>query len=157
MKTTDCLIEDFTDDRFKSAFELYFEELGVTVKDWQKLFEKMNNDPHGKDFAYIRVTDGNEVVGFIQFTTLEITSWFFKTRIGFIREFWVRKEYRNCKHGSQLLALAEDSFRTQHLFAAILTTDTAENFYKKNGYVRMDEIVPDNEEAVFVKILKDEF
>ncbi len=154
MNTKDFLIEDFTDERFKTAFRIYFEELGETVKDWEKLFLKMNNDPHGKDFAYIRVDENDHVIGFIQFTTLEVTSWFFKTQIGFIREFWIASEYRNRKHGTALLRLAEAYFCRCHLFASVLTTDTAERFYEKHGYVRMNEIIPANDEITYVKVLK---
>ncbi len=157
MNITDYLIEDFTDERFKAAFHIYFEELGETAKDWDKFFLKMNNDPHGKDFAYIRVDDHDNVVGFIQFTILEVTSWFFKTQIGFIREFWIASEYRNRKHGTELLGLTEDYFRKHHLFASILTTDTAEKFYEKHGYVRMNEIIPDNDEITYAKFLKNNF
>ncbi len=154
MNITDYLIEDFTDERFTTAFRAYFAELGETAKDWDRLFLKMNNDPNGKDFAYIRVDNKDKVIGFIQFTALDVTSWFFETRIGFIREFWIAPEYRNRRHGTALLGLAEDYFRKHHLFASILTTDTAEKFYEKQGYVRMNEIIPDNDEITYVKFLK---
>ncbi len=154
MDTMDYLIDDFTDQRFKTAFHAYFDELGEQVKNWDALFLKMNNDPHGKDYAYLRMSEDGHIIGFIQFTEIELSSWFFKARLGFIREFWVDKAFRSQNHGSELLALAEDYFRQQNLFASILTTDTAERFYKKRGYIRADGIIPDNDGTVLVKLLK---
>ncbi len=151
MQTRDFLLEDFTDPRFQTAFRRYYEDLGLSAKNWDAMFLKMNRDPHGKDYAYLRTTAEGQTVGFIQFTEIELTSWFFKTRLGFIREFWVDRAYRGQGHGAQLLALAEHSFRQAGLFAAILTTDTAEGFYQKHGYRRADGILPDNGETVMVK------
>ncbi len=54
----------------------------------------MNNDKHGKNFAYVRIDDNGETVGFIQFTAITMNSWFFSTDMGFIREFWVNEKYR---------------------------------------------------------------
>ncbi len=153
MNTWDVLVEDFTDERFRDAYREYARDMGVSVKSWDRLFEKMNRDPHGKNYAYLRISETGETVGFLQFTELEVTSWFFKTTVGFIREFWVAQPFRNRGHGSQLLQLTEEHFRQRGLPASILTTDTAADFYRKHGYVRMDGISPDNEETTFLKAL----
>ena len=44
MNTTDILISDFTDPLFRQAFTRYFEELGVSVRDWDALFQEMNKE-----------------------------------------------------------------------------------------------------------------
>lgn len=153
MKTEDILIDDFTDPRFKKAFQAYFKELGISVRDWDGLFAEMNHDPNGKNYAYLRLAENGAVVGFLQFAPMHVKSWFFDTETGFIREFWVAEEYRGKGHGTQLLNCTEQYFAAHNILSTILTTDTAPDFYRKNGYVQMERIVAINKDPVFVKIL----
>ena len=149
MKNT--FITDFTTPDFMQAFKSYFAELGVNVKDWEGLFNEMNNDQNNA--AYVRCTGDGKVVGFIQFTPMTMSSWFFEEKIGFIREFWVDCDYRKCGHGSVLLDLAEERFRSSGIGKAILTTDTANVFYEKRGYRLDRNIVAKNGDDVYVKAL----
>ncbi|HBR31547.1 MAG TPA: hypothetical protein DD733_05650, partial [Clostridiales bacterium] len=61
----DLLISDFTNHHFQKAFKLYFDELGINVKDWEALFNEMNDEKDSR--AYVRFTDTYDVVGFVQF------------------------------------------------------------------------------------------
>ena len=58
---------------------------------------------------------------------------------------------RNCGIGSELLAQAEAFFSRQGIHKMILTSDTAEGFYRKHGYRRDEGIVAKNRAPVFVK------
>ena len=53
----------------------------------------MNKDQG--NHAFVRLTKTDDVVGFIQFKPIELTNWFFCIKMGFIREFWIAKEFRN--------------------------------------------------------------
>ncbi len=148
---TDVLISDFSDPQFRAAFQAYFSELGIAVEDWDGLFGSMQE--HGGNSAFVRHGADGSIIGFIQFQPTQLTNWFFEETCGFIREFWVSGTYRNSGHGSALLRLAEDHFREHGICTSILTTDTAERFYLKHGYVPAPGCRAKNEDAVFIKRL----
>lgn len=141
-------ITDFENPCFTQAFKTYFSELGIRIKNWDKLWEEMNSD---SNFAFIKVIDNRKALGFIQCQIIKSQSWFFEEKCGFIREFWVDKEHRNLGYGSELLSLAENYFYENNIKRYILTTDTAENFYIKNGYKKRTDIIAKNKMTVFVK------
>ncbi len=149
----DLLITDFKNPQFQTAFKNYFEEMNVKTKDWDRLFDCMNNDKNGENFAYMHMSENGSVIGFIQFTVMTMKSWYFSAEMGFIREFWVSEEYRSQGHGKDLLILAEKYFREKGIGYAILTTDTAERFYLKNGYEKNPHLSCVNEMDVFTKKL----
>ena len=152
---TDLLNEDFSNPQFQAAFRQYFGELGIEVKDWGGLFQEMNRGNEGENnAAYVRTGPAGCVIGFILFIPIRFTSWFFEETRGFIREFWVAKEHRGQGHGSALLALAEAWFLRRELYTAILTTDTAEAFYRRHGYAAAPGCGAKNRDGVFVKSLK---
>lgn len=131
--TKDTFITDFFDPMFTDMFKRYFSELGIDVKDWNGLFEEMNTR-NGGNCAYIRVC-GDNPIGFIQFTAVTLENWFFKERLGFIREFWVQKELRRQGHGSALCSLAEKYFFDNGIRRIVLTAEEKEKeFYFKRGY-----------------------
>ena len=99
----------------------------------------------------LREDESGQVIGFIMFSRIEMTSWFFEDRYGFIQEFWVAPEYRNRGIGAELLAQAEAFFARQGIHKIILTSDTAEKFYLKHSYRRDEGIVAKNKAPVYVK------
>ena len=147
----DIFLTDFTDLRFQKAFQTYFQELGIQVRDWEGLFTEMNGDSHG-NAAYVRL-DGERAAGFIQFCPMELSGWFFSQKLGFIREFWIAPEYRGQGHGRALLTLAEDWLRAQGLPLVLLTTDTAPEFYLRMGYRPDPGFQANNHDAVYRKEL----
>ena len=152
---SDILISDFTDPAFQAAFRQYFAEIGIHVKDWDGLFREMNEGNEGeKNAAYVRMAAEVGVIGFIQFVPIQFTSWFFEETCGFIREFWVAEPFRGQGHGSVLLALAEGYFLDHGIYTSILTTDTAERFYERHGYVKASGCRAKNKDGVLVKRLK---
>lgn len=152
---TDALIFDFSDPVFQAAFQQYFAEMGVTVRDWDGLFREMDEGNEGeKNAAYVRMAAGGGVIGFILFIPIRSTSWFFEETRGFIREFWIAEEFRSRGHGSELIALAERYFLERGICSSILTTDTAERFYERHGYAKASGCRAKNKDDVFVKRLK---
>lgn len=145
----DIFLTDFADLRFQKAFQAYFQELGIQVRNWEGLFTEMNSDSHG-NAAYVRL-DGERTAGFIQFCPMELSGWFFSQKLGFIREFWIDSEYRGQGHGTALLGLAESWFQNQGLTGAILTTDTAPAFYTRRGYQPDPGFQAKNSDPVFMK------
>lgn len=151
--THDIFISDFNDEHFQTAFKQYFSELGHQLRNWEPLFHEMNNDGSGTH-AYVRLTEDGQGVGFIMFCCLDLSSWFFDTKLGFIREFWISAEQRSQGHGSELLTLAEDWFRAQDVYKSILTTHTAESFYLHHGYHKDCDISARNKDSVYIKSLR---
>lgn len=150
MTTKDLLISDFNDSVFQAMFKKYFNELGISVKDWEGLFSEMNT-LNGGNLAYIRLSE-NEPVGFIQFTFISLENWFFKEKLGFIREFWVNEKFRKQGHGGELLSLVEKHFKDSGIHRIILTPDENEQqFYFNRGYSICEYIEAINKMAVAVK------
>ena len=150
MTTKDLLISDFTDPAFQTMFKKYFAEIGVNVRDWEGLFSEMNTN-NGGNMAYIRQS-GNEPLGFIQFTFITLEGWFFKEKLGFIREFWVAEKFRKQGHGTELLSLAEKYFKDNNIHRILLTAEENEQqFYLNRGYAVCDYIAAKNNMAVSVK------
>ena len=151
MTYTDVLINIHTDPIFQDAFKTYFAELDVQISNWEGLFHEM--DESGMNYTYCRKAETGEIIGFIQFTVMEMAGWFFTARVGFIREFWIREDLRGRGHGSELLMLAEDWLRQQSCACVLLTTDTATAFYEKRGYAKEHGIRARNKMDVFLKRL----
>lgn len=145
------LIKDFEDRAFQESFRLYFQELGIDVKDWAGLFREMGFDGRGNK-AYL-CTDGERTVGFLQFCEMELSGWFMTKTLGFIREFWIAPEHRGHGHGSELLGLTERYFSERGVTAVVLTTDTAPGFYEKHGYRHDPGMTARNGGPVYIKHL----
>ena len=148
----DLFITDFDNLVFQRAFKDYFTELRINVSCWGDLWEEMNR---GNNAAFLKIDENQNAVGLIQCQIIESKSWFFKEYYGFIREFWVRKDCRNKGYGTQLIAMAEQYFLDNGVLQSILTTDSAEKFYLNHGYKKRDDITAKNNDAVFVKLLKE--
>ena len=147
---TDLLISDFSDIRFQEAFQTYFREIGVNVRNWDGLFREMTEDGN---LAWLRLSEDGGVIGFIQFKPIALANWFFEEKAGFIREFWVAEAHRGQGHGSALLRMAESHFMGQGVHRILLTTDSAPDFYQKHGYRKNPSIQAKNHDDVYVKEL----
>lgn len=149
----DTLMMDLTDAAVQNAFRVYYEELGVKVTNWEGLFAEISASP---DCFFVRRNQNGEVIGFLLFTmTGAETAWrgFFSTYLGCIEEFWIAPEHRKQAHGTALLRLAEKHFVQLGCAYAILTTDTAPQFYEKQGYRLQKGITAKNKSNVYVKPL----
>lgn len=176
MKYTDVLMTAYDDMAFREAYRTYIAEMGCRVTNWDGLFAAMGEtgrdyawtqrDEDGRvvgfasgmsaderDYTWTRRDEDGRVMGFIQFTPMELTSWFFWAKVGFIREFWMAPEMRRQGHGTELLQMAEKELKAQGCAYAILTTDTAPDFYRKSGYTLQSGITARNASPVYAKAL----
>lgn len=151
MDYQDILISDFSDVRFQQAFRAYFTEEGMHIKNWDALFTEMNSQQGNA--AFLRISKNSEVIGFLQFQPGEMTHWFFREPVGFIREFWIAKPYRGNGHGSGLLSHTEAYFRERGIGRVLLTADAAEEFYLHHGYRKESRVFAKNNMNVFIKVL----
>ena len=152
MSINTILLSDFTDPRFRAAFQAYFTELGISVRDWDGLFREMDGENTNR--AYLMLDGSGGTVGFLQFQLTAFSNWFFKEPFGFVREFWVAPGYRRQGHGGALLRMAEDCFKAHGADRSVLTADDAVGFYLANGYERSPSIHAKNKMEVFVKTLR---
>lgn len=151
MSVNTILISTFDDPHFRAAFQAYFTELGIAVKDWDGLFREMDEDKTNR--AYLTLNENGDTVGFLQFQLTAFSNWFFEEPFGFIREFWVAPGYRRQGHGRVLLRMTEDYFAAHGAYRSILTADDAVGFYLVNGYERTPEVRAKNNMEVLVKTL----
>ena len=153
MNYYDTLMTDLTDASLQRAFHLYYGELGVRVTNWQGLFAEISQSPA---CFFVRQNQHGEVTGFLLFAVMEAATagkGFFSTRMGCVEEFWIAPTCRKQGHGKALLRLAEKHFAQLGCAYAILTTDTAPQFYEKQGYTLQKGILAKNKAAVYVKPL----
>ena len=147
----DLLIHDFTNDIFQNAFKAYFAELDIEVANWDRLFLGMNTEQG--NIGIVRISPEGDTIGFIQFRIDQLKNWFFEEKIGFVRELWDAKAWRRSGHGAALMQAAENYFSDNHVYKAVLTTDTAPHFLMHQGYHRDSSYTAQNEDEVFIKLL----
>ena len=153
MSCADVLLENCADPSLQQAFRDYYGELGVQVTNWEGLFAEISASP---DCLYVRRDAEGGVTGFLLFAMLEAATagrGFYTTRLGCVEEFWVAPGYRGQGHGSALLRLTEEHFVQQGCAYAILTTDTADDFYLRHGHTHQKGIRAKNNANVYLKPL----
>lgn len=151
MTYTNHIAHDFADPALQTLFKEYFAFLGVTIRNWQGLFDEIS----ASDDAFILRRDETGVLlGFLIFTTQKMDSSFFSAKIGFVREFYVDPAHREQGHGSALLEEAETLFRREGCGFALLTTETAGDYYEKRGYRLSHGIAAVNHDPVYAKFFK---
>ena len=154
MTANTILLSDFTEPRFRAAFQTYFAELGISVSDWDGLFQEMNDE--GTNLAYLLLDEDDAVHGFLQFQMTSFSNWFFEEPFGFVREFWIDPAHRRQGYGRMLLRMAEAYFTEHGALRSILTADDAEAFYLASGYEKAPGIQAKNKMEVLSKILQRE-
>lgn len=145
------IISNFNNTLFQTAFKKYFNELGIKINDWNKLFNQMNDDKG--NYAYL-IINNNTVIAFIQFKIITLSNSFFEEHYGFVREFWIDEKYRRQGYGTKLIKLVEEYFIDNKTYQVILTTATASAFYTKNGYKKNHSITAKNNDCVYTKRLE---
>ncbi|MBR4082517.1 MAG: GNAT family N-acetyltransferase [Clostridia bacterium] len=145
--TIECLAGN---PSLRQAFRDYFAELGVTVRDWDSLFDEI--DRSGRKFL-VRRDEQAQITGFLLFLQREMTCGFYTTDVGCIEELYVVPARRQRGHGQSLLAAAETRFRADGCGYMLLTSDDAGAFYARCGYHPAPRIRAKNGDPVFVKPL----
>ena len=153
MMYSDVQMTDIADEALQQAFRAYYGELGVKVTNWEGLIEEISASP---DCLFVRRDREDRVIGFLLFAVLDAASagrGFYTVRLGCVEEFWVAPEHRRRGNGTALLRLAEKHFVQLGCGYAILTTDTAAQFYERHGYRLQRGISAKNKADVYVKPL----
>lgn len=143
-------IDDLRNHQFQDAFIEYFQEFGYQIPENDVFFETMNNEQDNKVLAY--EADG-KLIAFIMFRLERFTNWFFSEEVVFVRELWVKKSYRNKGLASKLLIEVEAFAQRNQRFKLILTTDSADDLYLKNGYILDQSYTAKNNYSVYIKYL----
>lgn len=146
-------ITDYNNSEFQSAFTAYFNEMGIEIKRNTDLWNIMSNT---KDMYCYAVKEVGQIIGFIMFQKecLVSSTGFFSERVGYIRELYVRKEFRRSGFGRLLLSIAEEYFKQNSVFKLILTYENnALDFYKKHGFVEDKAFTAKNNLGVVIKTI----
>ena len=142
-------INDFRNQDFRLLLKQYFDEFDIKISNWDRLFEVINHD---HNLAYLLYKDG-VAIGFIMFSIERSSHPYITERFGFVKEFYVDKNYQNKGYGSTLLNKCEQYLLDYNVYKVVLTTDTAETFYNKHGYKQAFSYISKNEDPVYFKIL----
>lgn len=146
-------ITDYNNSEFQSVFTSYFNEIGIEIKKNTDLWNIMKNT---KDMYCYAVEDVRQIIGFIMFQKecLDSSTGFFSERVGYIRELYVRKEFRKSGFGRLLLDIAEAYFKQNSVFKLILTYEKdAIGFYKKLGFIEDKSFTAKNNLGVLIKMI----
>lgn len=134
----------------QQAFRDYFAALGVTIRDWDGLFDEI--DRSGRQFL-VRRDEQAQIVGFLLLLRREMSCGFYATDAGCVEELYVAPAFRRQGHGQALLAATESRFRAEGCSCMLLTSDDAGAFYARCGYRPEPRIRAKNGDPVFVKPL----
>ena len=80
--------------------------------------------------------------------------WCYKEGQGFIREFFVRENFRKSGIGRKMVAYTEDALLNdgaQGLYLTPSHNESAQQFWRKMGYCDSGEIHPKNNQKIYIK------
>ncbi|MBK2403295.1 GNAT family N-acetyltransferase [Erysipelothrix rhusiopathiae] len=143
-------IDDLTDALFKDAFMAYFHEFGYEISNHHEFFEAMNREENNEVLAY---EEAGQIIAFIMYRYDHLSHWFFTEHVMFVRELWVKPSHRTHGLASKLLMEVESEAQTNQVFKLILTTDSAQHLYLKNGYILDRSYRAKNNHPVYIKSL----
>ncbi len=124
-------------EEFQRAFREYFEEFGVILKENTDVFDELIKAQRNEGMEDVSIKKGEQYLGFIlyQIETFRSSSGFFEQKVGYIRELWVDKQYRNQKLGTKLVEEIYNHLKKEGVSKILLTYDEdAKGFYEKLGY-----------------------
>ncbi len=145
-------LSHYDDSSFKMAFCQYFQELGISLSPDNDVFLEMGKEGK-KKLKTLLVLEGKEIIGFAMYQEDGLTNWFFVEKIGFIREFWIKKDQRKKRIGSSLLQMVLIDLKKKGVRKILLTTDMAAVFYEKNGFSEDKSYSAKNEDPVYFCLL----
>ena len=153
-------------DEFANIFAYYFikelkNDLVIYDEEFVKerlikpfIFEQYKNKIINIDIALIE----NKIKGFIVYQIDSRKSdWNEREGHGFIREFYVDKDFRRQGIGTQLLKNAENKLKEMGAENIYLTSSDkyyVQDFYFKNGYMNENKASPQNNNEYFSKELE---
>lgn len=147
------IINDYYDEGFKQAFRCYFLELGINLKENTTVFDEITKSAEDEGMRTLVLEEDGVITGFIMFQAEEFSSKsrFFMFPAMFIRELFIKKEYRNSGLGRLLIFQVIEIAKKEAIHKVILTTDSALEFYQKLGFVVDVRIIAKNKDMVLVK------
>lgn len=157
MELKKVFINDYYSIEFKTIFKEYFSDFGMEISYDCEVFDditKAATEEGQETLAY--VNKENNIVAFLMFQVeeLESESKFFKEKVGFIREFYVKKDIQRNGLGSRLLKETIDYLKSKDIHKLLLTYDIgAEEFYKKNGFLIDKSYIAENNEKCMIKLI----
>lgn len=140
----------FASPTLRRAFMDYFAELGVTVRDWEGLFQELDKRA---GFTLALQDEAGCIVSFLLGSMQDMGSDFFTVPIGFVEEMYVAPAFRQQGLGAVLLQAAEARFRDVGCGYTFLTTDSAPDFFVRQGYLFQPRMAAKNGDPVYVKPL----
>ena len=151
MKTKNVLITDFTDQLFIKAFrQQLLEEHGILeIENFEILFNKLTSD--NDYFAYVKVNDVDEVLGFIIGQRIQLSNNYFQEYYGYIKTLWKSEKCKNDSCFDELLSLCEDQFRKMNITQFVADYEKEqEPVFLRNHYVK-NKCILHNDHRVFCK------
>lgn len=110
-----------------------------------------------KGIVLIDIIQSDIVCGFIIYQIdSDLSDWKVRPGSGYIREFYIKKEYRNKGFGSSLLSFAEDNLKklgAKSIYLTSAESDMVQNFYLKNNYTTNNSRCPENDGVIYEKKL----
>lgn len=156
MKINKTFIKDYYSKEFKEIFIEYFAGFGIEISEDCEVFDDITKSAEEGEQTLAYVNEENKIAAFIMFQIdeFESTSNFFKERVGFIREFYVKKDIQRKGLGSKLLNETIDYFKGKGVNKLILTYDEdAEEFYLKKGFMHDNSYKAKNDEGCMIKLI----
>lgn len=110
-----------------------------------------------RNIIFIDIIKKDKICGFIIYQIdSELSDWNLKTGYGYIREFYIAKDYRGKGLGTLLVENAENSLKSLGVDNVYLTSAESEavkNFYVKNKYTTNNIICAENGNVIYEKVL----
>lgn len=151
MESKNILITDFTDQLFIKAFrQQLLEEHGILeIENFEILFNKLTSD--NDYFAYVKVNDVDEVLGFIIGQRIQLSNNYFQEYYGYIKTLWKSEKCKNDSCFDELLSLCEDQFRKMNITQFVADCEKEqEPVLLRNHYIK-NKCILHNDHQVFCK------
>ena len=146
MKNKDYIIKPLNKDEYEEFSQMFGDYFWfdceikhdrILIK--ENVVNKQILPSYEKGIIFIdMLKDENKNIGFIMYQVdSDESDWNERLGFGFIREFFVLKEYRRLGLGSLLLKNAENKLKklgVQHFYLTSSKKDYVKDFYRVNGY-----------------------
>lgn len=144
-------ITDFTDQLFVMAFkqQLLEENDIIEINNLELLLNKLN--AVGDSFAFVKVNDVDEVLGFIIGQKIQLSNNYFQEYYGYIKTLWKSEKCKNDSCFDELLSLCEDQFRKMNITQFVADCEKEqEPVLLRNRYIK-NKCILHNDHQVFCK------
>jgi len=144
-------ITDFTDQLFVRAFKQQMLEENdiIEINNLESLLNKLN--AVGDSFAYVKINESDEVIGFILGQKIVLSNAFFQEFYGYIKIVWKSERFDDKSCYDELLQLCEKRFEKMGITQFAVDCEIAkESVFLRNQYFK-NECLLHNGKQVFCK------